>query len=125
MDLVIDTLDYKGVHLDFYQDPPSRQIYTIFNNTKLFFGIDNTLYHEDAKKLIDYASDLIGRVGNTNCLLKYFNNAGNRDIMLLRGKRILKVYLIDPISNIDDIKRDALFVAIMEEEKAKTLSLPK
>lgn len=125
MDLIIDTLDYKGVHLDFYQDPPSRQIYTIFNNTKLFFGIDNTLYHEDAKKLIDYTSDLIGRVGKTNCLLKYFNNADNRDIMLLHGKRILKVYLIDPISNIDDIMKDALFIATMEEEKAKALSSSK
>ena len=125
MDLVIDTLDYRGVHLDFYQDPPSHQIYTIFNNTKLFFGINNTLYHEDAKKLIDYTSDLIGRVGKTNCLLKYFNNASNRDIMLLQGKRILKIYLIDPISNIDDIMKDALFVATTEEEKVKALSQSK
>ena len=45
--------------------------------------------------------------------------------MLLQGKRILRIYLIDPISNIDDIMKDALFIATMEEEKAKALSLSK
>ena len=122
MDLVIGTLDYRGVHLDFYQDPPSRQIYTIYKDSKLFFGIDNTLYYEDAKKFLDLELDRIHIFKETNSLLKYFDNAGSRDIMLLQNRRILRVYLNDPSLNISDVINDALFISTIENEKAKTLS---
>ena len=122
MDLVIGTLDYRGVHLDFYQDPPSRQIYTIYKNSKLFFGIDNTLYYEDAKKFLDLELDRIHIFKETNSLLKYFDNAGSRDIMLLQNRRILRVYLNDPSLNISDVINDALFISTIENEKAKALS---
>ena len=122
MDLVVGTLDYRGVHLDFYQDPPSRQIYTIYKDSKLFFGIDNTLYYEDAKKFLDLELDRIHIFKETNSLLKYFDNAGSRDIMLLQNRRILRVYLNDPSLNISDVINDALFISTIENEKAKTLS---
>lgn len=122
MDLVIGTLDYRGVHLDFYQDPPSRQIYTVYKDSKLFFGIDNTLYYEDAKKFLDLELDRIHIFKETNSLLKYFDNAGSRDIMLLQNRRILRVYLNDPSLNISDVINDALFISTIENEKAKTLS---
>lgn len=122
MDLVIGILDYRGVHLDFYQDPPSRQIYTIYKDNKLFFGIDNTLYYEDAKKFIDLELDRIHIFKETNSILKYFDNAGSRDIMLLQNRRILRIYLNDPSLNISDVINDALFISTIEKEKAKTLS---
>lgn len=122
MDLVIGTLDYRGVHLDFYQDPPSRQIYTIYKDNKLFFGIDNTLYYEDAKKFLDLELDRIYIFKETDSLLKYFDNAGSRDIMLLQNRRILRIYLNDPSLNISDIINDALFISTIEKERAKTLS---
>lgn len=122
MDLVIGVLDYRGVHLDFYQDPPSRQIYTIYRDNKLFFGIDNTLYYEDAKKFIDLELDQIHIFKETNSILKYFDNAGSRDIILLQNRRILRIYLNDPSLNISDVINDALFTSTVEKEKAKTLS---
>ena len=122
MDLVIGILDYRGVHLDFYQDPPSRQIYTIYKDNKLFFGIDNTLYYEDAKKFLDLELDRIHIFKETDSLLKYFDNAGSRDIMLLQNRRILRVYLNDPSLNISDVINDALFISTIEKERAKTLS---
>lgn len=122
MDLAIGILDYRGVHLDFYQDPPSRQIYTIYKDNKLFFGIDNTLYYEDAKKFIDLELDRIHIFKETNSILKYFDNAGSRDIMLLQNRRILRIYLNDPSLNISDVINDALFISTIEKEKAKTLS---
>ena len=122
MDLVIGVLDYRGVHLDFYQDPPSRQIYTIYKDNKLFFGIDNTLYYEDAKKFLDLELDRIHIFKETNSILKYFDNAGSRDIMLLQNRRILRVYLNDPSLNISDVINDALFISTIEKERAKTLS---
>ena len=122
MDLVIGVLDYRGVHLDFYQDPPSRQIYTIYKDNKLFFWIDNTLYYEDAKKFLDLELDRIHIFKETNSILKYFDNAGSRDIMLLQNRRILRVYLNDPSLNISDVINDALFISTIEKERAKTLS---
>lgn len=122
MDLVIGVLDYRGVHLDFYQDPPSRQIYTIYRDNKLFFGIDNTLYYEDAKKFIDLELDQIHIFKETNSILKYFDNAGSRDIILLQNRRTLRIYLNDPSLNISDVINDALFISTIEKEKAKTLS---
>lgn len=122
MDLVIGVLDYRGVHLDFYQDPPSRQVYTIYKDNKLFFGIDNTLYCEDAKKFLDLELDRIHILKETNSILKYFDNAGSRDIMLLQNRRILRIYLNDPSLNISDVINDALFISTIEKEKAKTLS---
>lgn len=122
MDLVIGVLDYRGVHLDFYQDPPSRQIYTIYKDSKLFFGINNTLYHEDAKKFLDLELDRIHIFKETNSILKYFDNAGSRDIILLQNRRILRIYLNDPSLNLSDVINDALFISTIEKEKAKTLS---
>lgn len=122
MDLVIGVLDYRGVHLDFYQDPPSRQIYTIYRDNKLFFGIDNTLYYEDAKKFLDLELDRIHIFKETNSILKYFDNAGSKDIMLLQNRRILRIYLNDPSLNLSDVINDALFISTIEKEKAKTLS---
>lgn len=122
MDLVIGVLDYRGVHLDFYQDPPSRQIYTIYKDNKLFFGINNTLYYEDAKKFLDLELDRIYIFKETNSILKYFDNAGSRDIILLQNRRILRIYLNDPSLNISDIINDALFISTIEKEKAKALS---
>ena len=122
MDLVIGVLDYRGVHLDFYQDPPSRQVYTIYKDNKLFFGIDNTLYCEDAKKFLDLELDRIHILKETNSILKYFDNAGSRDIMLLQNRRILRIYLNDPSLNISNVINDALFISTIEKEKAKTLS---
>lgn len=122
MDLVIGVLDYRGVHLDFYQDPPSRQVYTIYKDNKLFFGIDNTLYCEDAKKFLDLELDQIHIFKETNSILKYFDNAGSRDIMLLQNRRILRIYLNDPSLTISDVINDALFISTIEKEKAKTLS---
>jgi hypothetical protein len=122
MDLVIGVLDYRGVHLDFYQDPLSRQVYTIYKDNKLFFGIDNTLYCEDAKKFLDLELDQIHIFKETNSILKYFDNAGSRDIMLLQNRRILRIYLNDPSLTISDVINDALFISTIEKEKAKALS---
>ena len=123
MDLVIDSLDYRGVHLDFFQDAPSRQVYINYQGNQVFFGINNSLYSDDAKKLIDFDLDYICSFKKANALLKYFDNSGSRDIVLLQKRRILKVYLVSPSLNLDEVKRDAEAVAMYELEPPKTLSV--
>lgn len=50
---VVEQLDYRGQHLDFYLDEPGQQIYTVFNNEEIGFGTFNTNYIADAKYIID------------------------------------------------------------------------
>ena len=124
MDIKIDSLFYRNTYVEFFEEPISHQIYTIFDNQPLYFGINNTLYHEDMKKFIDFKLDQIHIFKQEQAILKYFDNNGFRDIVLLHRRRIIKVYLSSYWA-LDDIVLDAAEVLhkINEDEKMKAISL--
>jgi len=56
---IVDTLDYRGFHIDFYNDDYGQQVYTIFEGETLNFGAYNTNYIDDMKYVIDNKLDVI------------------------------------------------------------------
>lgn len=124
MDIKIDSLFYRNIYVEFFEEPISHQIYTVFDNQPLYFGINNTLYHEDMKKFIDFKLDQIHIFKEEQALLKYFDNSGFRDAILLHRRRIIKVYL-SSYWTLDNMIIDAAEVIhkINEDEKMKAISL--
>lgn len=110
----IDHLDYRGVHLDFYEDLSGHQILTIWENAIYEFGVYNTIYKDDAKLLVDEKLDTISRFENNpfwfGAKLEYFNNAGHRDIRLTYRGRLLKVYLNPTEPDVERILQDSGFI---------------
>lgn len=92
-----DQLDYRGFHVDFYEDPLGKQLFTFWNNQRLDFGTDNINYKDDIKLLIDNKLDVITRFKELQNIegakLEYFQNSTYRDIRLIYQGRILKIYL--------------------------------
>lgn len=70
IDSIVATLNYRGQHLDFYQDDAGQQMYTIFNSKEIGFGTYNLSYLTDAKYMIDKFLDEIPT--NWNIRSKYF-----------------------------------------------------
>lgn len=92
----IDSLDYRGMHVDFYEDPLGDQLVTMWQNTLVEFGSGNTLYADDMKLLIDDKLDTIIRFQDfPQSRLEWFDNGGHRDIRLLQHRRVLKIYIIE------------------------------
>ncbi len=56
---IIDILDYRGIHLDFYRDDDGQQVYTKFNDKKIPFGAYNNYYKLEAKDILDEFLDNI------------------------------------------------------------------
>lgn len=112
--VVLDTLDYRGMHLDFYEDYSGHQVITIWENKIYEFGAYNTMYKDDAKLLIDEKLDTITRFENDpfsfGAKLEYFENAGSRDIRLLYRGRLLKIYLSPSEEDIGRILVDAQMI---------------
>jgi hypothetical protein len=116
--VVVDTLDYRGFTLEFYEDLSGRQLVTIWKGLLFEFGRDNMSYRDDAKLLVDYHLDTITRFEDKpefyGSKLEYFQNGSFSDIRLIFKGRILKVYCCSSNSRSPDTERaaieDALFV---------------
>ena len=119
----IDTVEYRGIKVNLYEDGFGRQIVAIWQNKLLEFGRDNTSYQDDLKMIIDDHLDTISRFEEYPNLygskLEYFQNAGSRDLRLIYRGRILKIYLDPNELKLEDIKQDArdLLYTIKERER--------
>ena len=97
---IIDTLDYRGEHVDFYMDDPGQQIYTVFEGEEIGFGAYNFNYKNDMKYMIDRKLDLITdfpeliQEGVYGAELRWFDNSGWDDIKLTYKGRIIKIYTV-------------------------------
>ena len=93
-----DTLTYRGITVDFYQDPMGSQIWTYWRNKPLGFGTDNWNYKDDMKAIIDDLLDTITRFEQFQDLagakLTWFQIGKYRDIKLTYRGRLLKVFLV-------------------------------
>lgn len=115
----VDELEYRGFSVKFYEDEISHQIYAEVNGEIVYFGIGNSLYIDDIKKLIDFKLDTIKIFKPYRAILLYFINGTHmhKDIKLVQDNRILAVYLSDDPRSLDDILLDAEAIAKKYFEK--------
>lgn len=102
---VADTLTYRGITVEFFQDPMGSQIWTYWRNKPIGFGTDNWNYKDDMKAIIDDLLDTITRFDQFQDLagakLTWFQNGKYRDIKLTYCGRLLKVFLVADESRIN------------------------
>ena len=90
---IITSLDYRGHHIDFYDDPDGNQVYAIWKSKAIYFGTFNTDYVAEMKKIIDLDEDTIYVFKEyPGARLMYFKNACWLDIKLVYNKRTLRIY---------------------------------
>jgi hypothetical protein len=56
-----ETLTYRGISVDFYEDRLGHQIVTMWKDKVIEFGEYNTVYQDDMKMIIDDYLDTITR----------------------------------------------------------------
>lgn len=102
---VADTLTYRGITVEFFQDPMGSQIWTYWRNKPIGFGTDNWNYKDDMKAIIDDSLDTITRFDQFQDLagakLTWFQNWKYRDIKLTYCGRLLKVFLVADESKVN------------------------
>ena len=110
---VCDTLDYRGFHIDFYNDDYGQQVYTFWEGKELGFGTYNFNYKEDMMYLIDDKLDIITRFPELQkesiygAKLEWFTERNKRDIKLTYKSNLIKIYRSPEKPDIDEL---ALFV---------------
>ena len=91
----VETLDYRGFHVEFFNDDYGQQVYTNWEGQELGFGAYNFGYKEDMKYIIDKKLDFIARISEyPGAELSYFENFAYRDVKLTYRLRTIKVYLM-------------------------------
>lgn len=108
----LDSMNYRGISVDFYEDCLGHQVVTMWKDKVIEFGTYNTVYQDDMKLIIDDYLDTITRFPEDSKFqwskLTWFQNGDFRDIKLLYKNRILKIYTDidenDLISIIDDAR---------------------
>ena len=108
----LDSMTYRGISVDFYEDCLGHQVVTMWKDKVIEFGTYNTVYQDDMKLIIDDYLDTITRFPDDPKFqwskLTWFQNGDFRDIKLLYKNRILKIYTDidenDLISIIDDAR---------------------
>lgn len=108
----LDSMTYRGISVDFYEDCLGHQVVTMWKDKVIEFGVYNTVYQDDMKLIIDDHLDTITRFSEDSKFqwskLTWFQNGKFRDIKLLYKNRILKIYTDvdenDLFSIIDDAK---------------------
>ena len=110
----LDSMTYRGISVDFYEDCLGHQVVTMWKDKVVEFGVYNTVYQDDMKLIIDDHLDTITRFKDQPELygskLTWFQNGSFRDIKLVYKGRLLKVYI-----NIDE---NDLFSTIQDAETA-------
>ena len=96
----IDTLEYRGFRVLFYEDISGHQLIAIWENKIYEFGVYNTQAREDMKLIIDDHLDTISRFEEQPAFyagkLERFQNAGFSDIRLFYRGWLLAVWP-DPV----------------------------
>lgn len=108
----LDSMTYRGISVDFYEDCLGHQVVTMWKDKVIEFGTYNTVYQDDMKLIIDDYLDTITRFPEDlkfqGSKLTWFQNGKFRDIKLLYKNRILKIYTDidenDLFSIIDDAR---------------------
>ena len=108
----LDSMTYRGISVDFYEDCLGHQVVTMWKDKVIEFGTYNTVYQDDMKLIIDDYLDTITRFTEDPKFqwskLTWFQNGKFRDIKLLYKNRILKIYTDidenDLFSIIDDAR---------------------
>ena len=108
----LDSMTYRGISVDFYEDCLGHQVVTMWKDKVIEFGVYNTVYQDDMKLLIDDHLDTITRFSDNPNLygskLTWFQNGDSRDIKLVYKGRLLKVYI--------NINENDLFSIIQDAE---------
>lgn len=117
--VVVDTLDYRGLTLEFYEDLSGRQLVTIWKGLLFEFGRDNMSYRDDAELLVDDYLDTISRFEDKpefyGAKLEYFQNGSFSDIRLIFKGRVIKIYLCKSAT------RDSALEAKIQKDAIQTL----
>ena len=110
----LDSMTYRGISVDFYEDCLGHQVVTMWKDKVIEFGVYNTVYQDDMKLIIDDHLDTITRFKDQPELygskLTWFQNESFRDIKLVYKGRLLKVYL--------NINENDLFSIVQDAETA-------
>lgn len=92
----LDSITYRGVTVNFYEDCIGHQVVTMWKDKVIEFGVYNTVYQDDMKMIIDDHLDTITRFSEYpefhGSKLTWFQNGSFSDVKLLYRGRILKVY---------------------------------
>ena len=104
----IDELDYRDIHIDFFSKYDRQEVFALITDNYIPLGLLNSDYKADMKKIIDLKLDTIkifqDRLAGGRLL--YFDNADSRDIKLIYGTRLLKVYIKEDLNYTDTIIMD-------------------
>lgn len=110
----LDSMTYRGISVDFYEDCLGHQVVTMWKDKVIEFGVYNTVYQDDMKLIIDDHLDTITRFKDQPELygskLTWFQNGSFRDIKLVYKGRLLKVYI--------NINENDLFSIVQDAETA-------
>ena len=100
----VTTVDYRGFSVPVYIDEAGQSYYCHFNGEDVSFGSFNTSFIDDIHYLVDEKLDVIYKFPKGHFFgakLKWFDNAGHRDIQLTYRLRILKVWLVEDASAVN------------------------
>lgn len=107
----LDSMTYRGINVDFYEDCLGHQVVTMWKDRVIEFGVYNTVYQDDMKLLIDDCLDTISRFSHDpkfyGSKLTYFQNSNFRDIKLVYRGRVLKIYYDVDENDLISIIKDA------------------
>jgi hypothetical protein len=119
----LDSMTYRGISVDFYEDCLGHQVVTMWKDKVIEFGTYNTVYQDDMKLIIDDHLDTITRFSDSpkfhGSKLTWFQNGKFRDIKLVYKGRLLKVYIDVDENDLFSIQEDAktvLFHYLLNKE---------
>lgn len=101
----VTTIEYRGFSVPVYIDEVGQSYYCKFDGEEVSFGSFNTSFIDDIHYLVDEKLDVIYKFPKGHFFgakLKWFDNAGFRDIQLTYRQRILKVWLVEDSSAINE-----------------------
>jgi hypothetical protein len=122
----LDSMTYRGISVDFYEDCLGHQVVTMWKDKVIEFGVYNTVYQDDMKLIIDDHLDTITRFKDQPELygskLTWFQNGSFRDIKLVYKGRLLKVYininendLFSLIQDAETVLRNYIFISTSKD----------
>lgn len=122
----LDSMTYRGISVDFYEDCLGHQVVTMWKDKVIEFGVYNTVYQDDMKLIIDDHLDTITRFKDQPELygskLTWFQNGSFRDIKLVYKGRLLKVYiniiendLFSIVQDAETVLRNYIFISTSKD----------
>ena len=119
MSKIIDKLDYRNIHINFYGDGLGQQVYTDWEGKTICFGAFNSMYKEDMKGLIDKKLDTIYEFdkdsGYLGTHISWVYNSGWDDTIVTYKNRIIKI-ILTTITR-DRVKINVLLKTLIEKAK--------